>query len=82
LKRRDSILAWPTDHVIESFRNELYPGYKTGDGIEPHCSAVSGVGTGAPMHGSNGLADGSLEADDALASAAAESGTPIRRWDG
>ena len=24
-----------TDHVIESFRNELYPGYKTGEGIEP-----------------------------------------------
>ena len=24
-----------TDHVIESFRNDLWPGYKTGDGIEP-----------------------------------------------
>ncbi|MGH0032325.1 MAG: 5'-3' exonuclease [Myxococcota bacterium] len=24
-----------TDHVIESFRNALYPGYKTGEGIEP-----------------------------------------------
>src|ERR1700752_3488427 len=24
-----------TDHVIESFRNALGPGYKTGDGIEP-----------------------------------------------
>ena len=24
-----------TDHVIESFRNALYPGYKTGDGIDP-----------------------------------------------
>ena len=24
-----------TDHVIESFRNGLWPGYKTGDGIEP-----------------------------------------------
>ena len=24
-----------TDHVIESFRNNLWPGYKTGDGIEP-----------------------------------------------
>src|SRR5690606_37142163 len=23
-----------TDHVIESFRNRLWPGYKTGDGIE------------------------------------------------
>src|SRR5947209_18904878 len=24
-----------TDHVIESFRNRLWPGYKTGDGTEP-----------------------------------------------
>ena len=24
-----------TDHVIESFRNELWPGYKTGEGVEP-----------------------------------------------
>jgi 5'-3' exonuclease len=24
-----------TDHVIESFRNELWPGYKTGAGVEP-----------------------------------------------
>jgi hypothetical protein len=24
-----------TDHVIESFRNQLYVGYKTGEGIEP-----------------------------------------------
>src|SRR5207249_1119227 len=24
-----------TDHVIESFRNDLYPGYKTGEGIPP-----------------------------------------------
>src|SRR4030081_2292603 len=24
-----------TDHIIESFRNELWPGYKTGAGIEP-----------------------------------------------
>jgi 5'-3' exonuclease len=24
-----------TDHVIESFRNDMWPGYKTGDGIEP-----------------------------------------------
>jgi 5'-3' exonuclease len=24
-----------TDHVIESFRNNLWPGYKTGEGVEP-----------------------------------------------
>ena len=28
-------IAVATDHVIESFRNKLWPGYKTGDGIEP-----------------------------------------------
>ena len=28
-------LAVATDHVIESFRNDLWHGYKTGDGIEP-----------------------------------------------
>jgi 5'-3' exonuclease len=28
-------IAIATDHVIESFRNRLWPGYKTGDGIEP-----------------------------------------------
>src|SRR3954462_2746393 len=28
-------IAVATDHVIESFRNDLWAGYKTGDGIEP-----------------------------------------------
>ena len=28
-------LGVATDHVIESFRNEMYPGYKTGEGIDP-----------------------------------------------
>lgn len=28
-------IAVATDHVIESFRNRIWPGYKTGDGIEP-----------------------------------------------
>src|SRR3989440_8142301 len=28
-------LGVATDHVIESFRNGLWPGYKTGEGIEP-----------------------------------------------
>ena len=64
-------LGVATDHVIESFRNELWPGYKTGDGIEPalfaqfhpleEALAAMGV-TVWPMI--------ELEADDALASAA------------
>jgi len=28
-----------TDHVIESFRNDLWPGYKTGEGIDPTLKA-------------------------------------------
>src|SRR5690242_20589868 len=64
-------VAVATDHVIESFRNELWPGYKTGEGIEPvlraqfdpleQALAAMGV-TVWPMI--------ELEADDALASAA------------
>jgi len=60
-----------TDHVIESFRNELWPGYKTGEGIEPALWAqfhpleealvAMGVVTWPMVE---------LEADDALASAA------------
>ena len=60
-----------TDHIIESFRNNLWPGYKTGAGIEPALRAqfvpleeallAMGV-TVWPMV--------ELEADDALASAA------------
>jgi 5'-3' exonuclease len=60
-----------TDHVIESFRNRLWPGYKTGDGIEPallaqfhpleEALAVMGVVVWPMIE---------LEADDALASAA------------
>jgi 5'-3' exonuclease len=60
-----------TDHVIESFRNPLWPGYKTGDGIEPALlaqfhpleQALAAMGVAVwPMI--------ELEADDALASAA------------
>jgi hypothetical protein len=32
-------VAVATDHVIESFRNGLWPGYKTGEGIEPDLPA-------------------------------------------
>jgi len=61
-----------TDHVIESFRNEIWSGYKTGEGIEPALlaqfhpleNALTAMGVVVwPMI--------ELEADDALASAAA-----------
>jgi 5'-3' exonuclease len=60
-----------TDHVIESFRNDLWPDYKTGEGIEPALLAqfhpledalvAMGVVTWPMIE---------LEADDALAAAA------------
>jgi 5'-3' exonuclease len=60
-----------TDHVVESFRNAMWPGYKTSEGIEPALfaqfhpleEALSAMGVVVwPMI--------ELEADDALASAA------------
>src|SRR5881275_627539 len=64
-------IAVATDHVIESFRNELWPGYKTGEGIQPDLLAqfplleevLSAAGIVVwPMV--------EFEADDALAAAA------------
>ena len=60
-----------TDHVIESFRNGLWPEYKTGEGIEPvlhaqfHPLEEALTAMGIPV-----WAMVELEADDALASAA------------
>jgi 5'-3' exonuclease len=67
-----------TDHVIESFRNELWPGYKTGEGIEPDLRSQFDVLEDAMVALGVGLwAMVELEADDALASAAAvASGDP------
>jgi 5'-3' exonuclease len=67
----DTYIGVATDHVIESFRNALWPGYKTGAGIEralraqfaPLEEALAAMGVVVwPMI--------ELEADDALASAA------------
>ena len=64
-------LGVATDHVIESFRNDLWPGYKTGQGIDPALLAQfhpleEALGAmGVPVWP---MID--LEADDALASAA------------
>ncbi|MGH9457206.1 MAG: 5'-3' exonuclease [Thermoanaerobaculia bacterium] len=64
-------LGVATDHVIESFRNDLWPGYKTGAGIDrallaqfhPLEEAIHAMGVAVwPMV--------ELEADDALASGA------------
>src|SRR5256884_3573831 len=64
-------LGVATDHVIESFRNALWPGYKTGEGLDPLLyaqfqpleDALSALGVVVwPMV--------EFEADDALAAAA------------
>ena len=68
-----------TDHVIESFRNGLWPGYKTSEGMEPALlaqfhpleEALAAMGVAVwPMV--------ELEADDALASAAHLAATDAR----
>jgi 5'-3' exonuclease len=65
-------LACAFDTVIESFRNELFAGYKTGDGIEPALQAQFALAERASR--ALGIATWSMiefEADDALATAAA-----------
>ncbi len=72
LETRGTHVGVATDHVIESFRNRLWPGYKTGQGIAPallaqfhpleEALAAMGVAVWTMVE---------LEADDALASAAA-----------
>jgi 5'-3' exonuclease len=61
-----------TDHVIESFRNELWHGYKTGAGIDPALRAqFEPLEDALQAMGVVVWAMVELEADDALASAAA-----------
>ena len=72
-------LGVATDHVIESFRNALWPGYKTGEGIDPLLygqfepleDALDALGVVV-------WAMVEFEADDALASAAAMAGADSR----
>ena len=71
IKQGATHIGFATDHVIESFRNDLWAGYKTGAGIEPDLwsqfrlleEAVEALGIALwPMV--------EFEADDALAAAA------------
>ena len=60
-----------TDHVIESFRNGLWPDYKTGEGIEPALHAQFGpLEEALAAMGVVVWPMTELEADDGLASAA------------
>jgi len=72
IERGATHLGVATDHVVESFRNDLYPGYKTSEGVPPELlsqfpileEALEAMGVVVwPMV--------YYEADDALASAAA-----------
>jgi len=61
-----------TDHIIESFRNELWDGYKTGEGVDPALRAqFEPLEEALRALGIQVWAMIELEADDALASAAA-----------
>jgi len=73
LERGTTHIGVATDHVVESFRNDLYPGYKTAEGVPPELlsqfpileQALEAMGVLVwPMV--------YYEADDALASAAAK----------
>lgn len=64
-------LGVATDHVVESYRNALWPGYKTGDGIDPHLLAQFGpLEDALRACGVTVWPMVEFEADDALASAA------------
>jgi 5'-3' exonuclease len=72
-------LGVATDHVVESFRNDLYPGYKTSEGVAPELLSQF------PVLEEALVAMGVLvwpmvefEADDALASAAAKAAQDSR----
>lgn len=72
LERGATHIGVATDHVVESFRNELYPGYKTSEGVAPELLSqfpileesleAMGIVVWPMVY---------FEADDALASAAA-----------
>ena len=63
------------DHVIESFRNDLFDGYKTGEGIDPDLWAQFPLAeTAAEALGMVVWPMIDFEADDALATAAARFG--------
>jgi len=79
IERGATHIGVATDHVVESFRNDLYPGYKTSEGVEPDLlaqfpvleDALAAMGVVVwPMT--------YFEADDALASAAAKAALDLR----
>src|SRR5207302_1472068 len=72
-------LGVATDHVVESFRNDLYPGYKTSEGVpEELLSQFPIVEEALESMGVKVWPEVYFEADDALASAAAKAANDER----
>src|SRR6476659_4759277 len=72
IERGATHIGVATDHVVESFRNDLYPGYKTSEGVAPELLAQFSVLEQAlETMGVKVWPEVYFEADDALASAAA-----------
>src|SRR5690242_10737418 len=62
-----------TDHVVESFRNDLYPGYKTSEGVPPELlSQFPIIEESLQAMGVMVWPMVEFEADDAMASAASQ----------
>jgi 5'-3' exonuclease len=79
IERNSNYIGVATDHVIESFRNDLYPGYKTGEGIAPELYSQF------PILEEELVKMGvvvwpmvEFEADDALAAAAVKAALDVR----
>jgi 5'-3' exonuclease len=73
LEKGATHLGVATDHVVESFRNDLYPGYKTSEGVpEELLSQFSILEEALESMGVKVWPEVYFEADDALASAAAK----------
>ena len=79
IERSSNYVGVATDHVVESFRNDLYSGYKTGEGIPPELFSQF------PILEEELVKMGvvvwpmvEFEADDALASAAVKAAMEVR----
>src|SRR5208282_2402756 len=73
IERGATQLGVATDHVVESFRNDLFSGYKTREGVAPELlSQFPILGEGLEAKGVVVWPMVYFEADDALASAAAK----------
>lgn len=79
LEKGATHLGVATDHVVESFRNDLYPGYKTSEGVPPELlSQFPILEEALESMGVKVWPEVYFEADDALASAAANAAKDAR----